>query len=847
MDELLAEFLTETGESLAELDLALIKLERAPDDAPTMSLVFRLVHTIKGTCGFLGLPRLERVAHAAENVLVGIRDGEMTPSARVVSVILKALDGIRSILGGLSVAGAEPEGDDAALIAELDALATGKVPLATVNTTVEAPEQVGEAAPLGQTIRVGVGALEDLMTMVGELVLARNQLLQLARTRQIAGVDAEHFNGPLQRLSQITSDLQEGVMKTRMQPIGQAWNKLPRLVRDLALELGKPIELIMRGAETELDRQVLELIKDPLTHMVRNSADHGLEGPATRRAAAKPDTGAISLDAFHEGGHIVIEVTDDGAGLPLGRIRAKALAQRLTTEAELAGMDDARIARFIFHPGFSTADKVTAVSGRGVGMDVVKTNVEKIGGTIDVLSTPGQGCKFTLKIPLTLAIVAALVVEAAGERFAMPQIGVVELVRTGSDGDTGQGRVEQIGGAMMLRLRGRLLPLVSLAEVLRLGPPRLTTGAVSTPTIVVAKIGAATIGIVVDRVFDTEEIVVKPIASILRDLTVFSGNTILGDGSVIMILDPHGLARAAGLDDRKADSRIVAESAAVTSEQRLSMLLVKVGETLMVVPLSLVARLDRLPRDRLELAGGQVVARYDGRLMPLVAISGTLDMAKPEQSVLVFTGTEHEVENSRSLGLVVDAIVDVVEDVLLVQLTGSRPGILGVAVVAGQAVEVIDTAFWLTQTYPNWLSAGGGIQKRPRLLVVEDSAFFRQLLVPSLGSEGFEVTAVADGEQALALCHASRCFDAIISDITMPGMSGLEFARRVRAETRWAGIPLIAHSSSAMPSDVAAGREAGFTDYVEKSSRDKLVTSIRRCLSPHPWGAASDPAEALAA
>ncbi len=530
MDELLAEFLTETGESLAELDLALIKLERAPDDAPTLSLVFRLVHTIKGTCGFLGLPRLERVAHAAENVLVGIRDGEMTPSARVVSVILKALDGIRLILAGLSVAGAEPEGDDAALIAELDALTTGEVPLATVNPIVEAPEQVGEAAPSGQTIRVGVGALEDLMTMVGELVLARNQLLQLARTRQIAGVDAEHFSGPLQRLSQITSDLQEGVMKTRMQPIGQTWNKLPRLVRDLALELGKPIELIMRGAETELDRQVLELIKDPLTHMVRNSADHGLERLATRRAAAKPETGAITLDAFHEGGHIVIEIADDGAGLPLGRIRAKALARQLTTEAELAGMDDARIARFIFHPGFSTAEKVTAVSGRGVGMDVVKTNVEKIGGTIDVLSTPGQGCKFTLKIPLTLAIVAALVVEAAGERFAMPQMGVVELVRTGADGDTGQGRVEQIGGAMMLRLRGRLLPLVSLAEVLRLEPPRLTTGAVATPTIVVAKIGAATIGIVVDRVFDTEEIVVKPIASILRDLTVFSGNTILGDG-----------------------------------------------------------------------------------------------------------------------------------------------------------------------------------------------------------------------------------------------------------------------------------------------------------------------------
>ncbi len=463
MDDLLAEFLTETGESLAELDLALIRLERAPDDATTLSQVFRLVHTIKGTCGFLGLPRLERVAHAAESVLVQIRDGETTPTAPVVSVILKALDGIRGILSGLTSAGTEPAGDDAALIAELGCLAHGeRPPEITEEPPAEAPDQIGGGPPRGQTIRVDVGLLDELMTMVGELVLTRNQLLRLARTYEVGGIDAEIFGTPLQRLSQITSDLQEGVMKTRMQPIGNAWNKLPRLVRDLSLELGKPIELTMHGSDTELDRQMLELIKDPLTHMVRNSADHGLERPATRRAAAKPEAGSITLDAYHEGGDIVIEVADDGAGLPMGRIRAETLARHLATEAELSTMDDARIARFIFHPGFSTANKVTAVSGRGVGMDVVKTNIEKIGGTIEVASTPGQGCRFTLKIPLTLAIVAALIVEAAGERFAVPQNGVVELVRIGTGG-TGEGsRIERIGATMMLRLRGRLLPLISL-------------------------------------------------------------------------------------------------------------------------------------------------------------------------------------------------------------------------------------------------------------------------------------------------------------------------------------------------------------------------------------------------
>ena len=712
MDDLLAEFLTETGESLVELDLALIRLEQAPDDATTLSLVLRLIHTMKGTCGFLDLVRLERVAHAAESVLVQIRDGGVAPTVAVVSVILKALDRIRAILSGVTATGAEPAGDDAALIAALiaalDGLASGEprsVPAEEPLT--DAPDQTGGGPLPGQTIRVDVGLLDELMTMVGELVLTRNQLLRLSRTRQATGIDPESYSLPLQRLSQITSDLQEGVMKTRMQPIGNAWNKLPRLVRDLGLELGKPIELTMRGAGTELDRQMLELIRDPLTHMVRNSAGHGLECPATRRAAAKPETGAITLDAYHEGGDVVIEIADDGAGLPLGRIRAEALARRLVTEAELAKMDDARIARFIFHPGFSTADEVTAVSGRGVGMDVVKTNIERIGGAIEVTSTPGQGCKFTLKIPLTLAIVAALIVEVAGERFAMPLTGVIELLRIGMGGAGAESRIERIGETTMLRLRGRLLPLVRLADVLRLGRTPLAGAMVPPPdpTIVVARIGVAIVGLAVDRVFDTEEIVVKPVASILRALTVFSGSTILGDGSVIMILDPKGVAQAAGVNGHDGDSRVAPAYNPVTSDERLPMLLVKAGGGLMVIPLSLVARLDHVPCDRVEYAGGQAMTQYRGRLMPLVAISGALDMTRPDQAVLVFTDTEHPTGRDRGVGLVVDAIVDVIEDTLQIQPIGSRPGVLGTAIVGGQAVEVIEPGFWLTQVFPDWFTA----------------------------------------------------------------------------------------------------------------------------------------------
>ncbi|HBK08354.1 MAG TPA: hybrid sensor histidine kinase/response regulator, partial [Acetobacteraceae bacterium] len=396
MDDLLSDFLTETNESLAELDIALVTLERTPDDAETLSFIFRLVHTIKGTCGFLGLPRLERVAHAGENVLGKLRDRSLAVTPDIVSDVLAAIDQIKAIVAGLSATGAEPAGDDTKLIAALNATASREQPSAAaveVNTIVPAPpppiiepaapeppppvSPVATAAPsvqtappapppaaAAQTIRVTVDVLEDLMTLVSELVLTRNQLLQLARTHENGA-----FTVPLQRLSHITSDLQEGVMKTRMQPIGNAWNKLPRLVRDLSHDMGKKIELTMIGADTELDRQVLELIKDPLTHMIRNSGDHGLETPAERRAAGKPETGTIMLNAFHEGGYIILEISDDGRGLAVDRIRAKALSNGLATEAELAGMTDGQIQRFIFRAGFSTAAAISAVSGRGVGMD----------------------------------------------------------------------------------------------------------------------------------------------------------------------------------------------------------------------------------------------------------------------------------------------------------------------------------------------------------------------------------------------------------------------------------------------------------------------------------------------
>ncbi|MDI3307420.1 MAG: chemotaxis protein CheW [Acetobacteraceae bacterium] len=842
MDDLLADFLTETQEGLVTLDAALVRLEQAPDDAPTLSEVFRVVHTIKGTCGFLGLGRLEAVAHAAENVLGRYRDRSLSVTRDGISLILRALDSIRAIVAGLEATGAEPEGDDAPLIAALNAAAAGEAPPAAPQPEASAPavpagpatatlppapaaEPPPEAPPANappQTIRVSVEVLEDLMVLVSELVLTRNQLLQLARAEENSA-----FAVPLQRLSHITSDLQEGVMKTRMQPIGNAWAKLPRLVRDLGVELGKRIELEMRGAETELDRQVLELIKDPLTHMVRNSADHGLETPEERRRAGKPETGRIMLNAYHEGGHIIIEIADDGRGLNVEKIRAKALAQGLATEAELAAMSEREIQRFIFRAGFSTAAAVTAVSGRGVGMDVVKTNMERIGGTIEVRSEEGRGTAFVVKIPLTLAIVSALIVEAGGERFAIPQIGVVELVRVGGEGAP---RLERIKDALVLRLRDRLLPLVNLARLLRLDAAATEEGGF----VVVTQVGAHVFGIIVDRVFDTEEIVVKPVAPILRHVTIFSGNTILGDGSVIMILDPNGIARATGVGGEAMEGESgrgeSLPGALADTDARTALLLFRAGdETPKAVPLGLVARIEDIPREQIETAGGRPLVQYRGRLMPLVPLSGTWDpVAMPtRQPVLVFS------DGDRSMGLMVEEILDVVEERLVIDPAGERPGMLGSAVIGGKVTEMLDTAWWLRQAGEDWF--GSNASESPgagrRVLVVEDSAFFRSLVVPALGAAGYAVTAVADAREALRLRDAGAMFDAVISDIAMPGMDGFALAAALREGGAWRDLPLIALTGRAEPADIERGRDAGFTDYVAKFDRAALLESLRQCLA----------------
>jgi two-component system, chemotaxis family, sensor kinase CheA len=869
MDDLLSEFLTETNESLAVLDLELIKLEQNPDNPALLSNIFRIVHTIKGTCGFLGLPRLERVAHAAENVLGKIRDGELAVTPQAVTLVLESLDRIKSLLSALEDKEAEPEGDDSALIERLDHAAGGPpeapapgfrraapppprpapVPEpATIETVEEeapapaaaAPRQVVHAEPLhdpmmesresavaAQSIRVNVDVLENLMTMVSELVLTRNQLMQILRTQK----DTD-FGSPLQRLSHITTELQEGVMRTRMQPIGNAWAKLPRVLRDLSQELGKKIDLQMFGADTELDRQVLEMVKDPLTHMVRNSADHGIEPPEERLLLDKAETGTITLNAYHEGGHIIVEISDDGRGLDLGRIKQKAVTLGLASESELAGMTEQQIHQFIFRPGFSTASSVTNVSGRGVGMDVVRTNLEKIGGTVEMKSHAGRGSTFTIKIPLTLAIVSALIVECGAERFAIPQISVVELVRATAHADVS---IEWLNNAPVLRLRDRLLPLVSLYELLKLGRP---ADRPKETFIVVTQVGTHSFGIIVDRVYDTEEIVVKPVAPILRNIPMFSGNTILGDGSVIMILDPNGIAASAGEIAGTAGG-VRAEpvaARAVVRDNLTSLLLFRVGGGApKAVQLSLIARLEEIDLAQIEYSNQRPVVQYRGKLMPIVTIDSTPPVGEGRRPILVFADRDH------IMGLVVDEIVDIVEEELKIELTIDRPGLVGSAVVAGKATDIIDAGYYVTQTYSDWfgkptlaieshaqeVASEGG----KRLLLVDDSPFFRNMLTPLLAAAGYDVTTADSGDHALQLCASGEDFDIIVSDIEMPGMSGFEFASAIKSDSRWQGTPLVALSAHASQKDIDRGRAAGFSDYVPKFDREALLATLSEAMN----------------
>lgn len=775
MDEVIEEFLVESYENLDQLDQDLISLEENPGETSTLASAFRTIHTIKGTCGFLGFGHLERVTHVGENLLSKLRDGELQLDAEITTALLRMVDAVRTMLGTIEATRTDGDDEHPALVELLSALSEGRAtPGTTPSGAVDeldeldestdgdgssepplvgqqlvdagavgpddvtlalAEQELGDDRPLGEilvdhgsvepevvaatvggavpetgatpaagpgdtrhglsdsTIRVDVGVLDQLMNLVGELVLSRNNIVQ-----HLGGSQEPAVLAASQRLDLVTGELQESVMKTRMQPIRNVWSKFPRVVRDLAISCGKQVRMETEGEETELDKTILEAIKDPLTHIVRNSVDHGIEAPEVRRAAGKAPEGVLRMKAYHEGGQVIIEIVDDGGGIDVTKVVAKAVERGILSPQQAANIGERDAMHLIFAPGFSTAAAVTNVSGRGVGMDVVKTNIEKIGGTVDVSSELGVGTTLRIKIPLTLAIVPAVVISCAGERYAIPQVDVLEVVRL--DGDATTESVEMLHNAPVYRLRGKLLPLVDLRHELERPPADLDT-------LTIAVLGAddRQFGLIIDGVVTTEEIVVKPLGRLLRNVPCFSGATIMGDGTVALILDVVDIARRSGVLAATREALLAeSETSSDTTRSNTDGVLVVAGGNGQRVAISLadVARLEELDPSVVEVSGGREVVQYRGELLPLVQLSelGAFGYAEQQEGpvVVVVLGWR-----GRQVGLVVSEIVDIANGGEVLAADGSTPTM----VVLDRVTDVLDVDRALGSVLP-WLDAPDG-------------------------------------------------------------------------------------------------------------------------------------------
>ena len=843
--DVIREFLVESHENLSRLDQELIELESHPKDAALLASVFRTIHTIKGTSGFFAFSTLEKIAHQAESLLSQLRDGQRELNPSLVSLILETVDATRKVLASIEATGKEGPEQFEDLTVRLRAAVQGaagsesqpthgKLP----GTGLEQGDESGAAEPADvakseqdatrssaaadANIRVGVGLLDKLMDLVGELVLTRNQILQFNTEREDAALNATS-----QRLNLITTELQEGVMKTRMQPIGMVWNKLPRVVRDMAVSLGKQIRLEMDGAETELDRTIIEAITDPLMHLVRNSCDHGIEPPELRQRAGKPCQGKLTLRAYHEGGQVNIEIGDDGAGVDVERVKQKAIEKGLLRLEQAQKLCDREALNLIFQPGFSTAQAITKVSGRGVGMDVVRSNIEKIGGVVDVFSRPGEGTTVKLKIPLTLAIIPGLVVNSGGERFVIPQVSLLELIRL--EGDSSDKHIEYVHGTPVYRRRGSLLPIAYLNQVLKLKSAEQAEAV----SMVVLQAEDRQFGLVVDGINDTQEIVVKPLGKQLKGLTVYAGATIMGDGRVALILDVLGIGQCSGvLADSREQARGASEGKAQSAIDQQRLLLFRAGSfERLAVPLSLVARLEEFPRSSIEHAAGCQVVQYRNRILPLVLLRDILEPGAPDREqtadpaqVIVFNDGDH------SIGVVVDQILDVAEEAVTVRQNSNRKGILGSGVVGKRVADFVDLNHILRSAARDWFQEAHTAVSGKTILMADGSAFSRGLMRSGLDMAGHHIIEAANLDESLRELE-QHPVDIVVAALDLPpnGSSALRAAMGRRPE--WEGIPLLALADSADQLRKLAGQAMDYADCQTKSDREALLESVARLAS----------------
>lgn len=825
-EELPPEFYAEVREAMEHVSSSLMKIESGDMSKEMVNSVYRAIHTVKGASQLFELEAASKLAHAMESSLEKLRTEEMVHlEPDFLSVLLESVDLINHCVHDPTNSNVMKEVHSKVALLEKffqEDRSTKEVRPALVKEAVENKAPLENKDAVDTTIRVQVSLLDRLMTLMGEMVLVRNQVLQYTEK-----CDDMEFTRLSQKLNQVTSELQDETMKTRMQPIGNILTKFQRMVRDLSASLDKKIQLKLIGTETELDKSLIEAVKDPLTHIVRNSCDHGLESPAERMSVGKNETGTITVEAYHEGGQVIVSITDDGRGLKRDKILSKAVEKGILNSAQAETLSDREILNLIFMPGFSTAGTISNVSGRGVGMDVVKSNIQKIGGLVEISSEEGAGTQIILKIPLTLAIVPALIVKAENDRYAIPQVKLVELIRVESKS------IEYIQGRPVYRLRGNLLPILNIKEVFGL-ETAADTFKQEDINIVVLHSQTQIFGLAVDEILDTYDIVVKPLAKFLKPLSIYSGATVLGDGNVAFILDVFGIAQK-HLEQDNLDRAQAAKHLDFDLEENelKEFVSIKLGsQTKHAIPLSMVNRLEEYRPDSFEYSGTQKVLRYRGQVLPIISLNSIFDYevsTEPKEVVSIIVVNIGE----QLFGVEVDQVLDIFSSrAYLDQNFTSHPCIEGNLVEDSEIVVIVNLEK-IIQEYQEknrkHLNIPGKVGKR--ILLVEDTESIRIKTRDTLVDAGYSVVCAVDGVDALKkLAEHKLQFDLVVSDIEMPRMNGYELVSKLRTIERMKKTPIIAFTTRNTEADLAKAKESGFTSFLEKSKFKLLNLLINECL-----------------
>jgi len=865
-EDILQDFLVEAKEGITNLEEGFIELEKDKENVEILKALFRTMHSLKGAAGFFGFKTLESIAHFSEDILSKLRDGLIEPEEDVIDILLKAVDYIKYIIGYIEKNKEEPVEDrildflvelsnfneklkkkvqekpkertpeekkaeepkvekeklEEEVVEEKKEEEKKKAeevkPVEPVKKEKKEEAVVTPHIELTEThIKVDVKLLDQLMNLAGELVLARNRVVQLSQKLM-----DEELGRSVQILSMITTEMQETIMKTRMQPIGMVFNKFPRIVRDLSKALGKKVNLHLEGTETELDRSIIEAIKDPLTHLVRNAIDHGIEPPEERVQIGKSAEGTLILRAYQEGGQVVIEIEDDGRGIDVEKIKRKAVEKGFMTLEEAEKASEKELLSLIFKPGFSTAETVTQLSGRGVGMDVVKSNIEKLGGSIEINTVRGKGTTVKIKIPLTLAIIPALIVTSGNYRYAIPQVNLKELVNVEPEKD-----LLKLGNTEFYRLRGEIIPVLRLSEILKDNGKK-----VEQRNLVILTTGERFIGLLVDKIFASEEIVVKPLGKWFKNIPIYSGATIMGDGKLALILDVIGLSQFVGISMEEVEKKYESAKAKIrtSSEETIFILLFDVGKDRLALPIALISRLDKIKASEIQISGGKEIIIYRDKVIPVIRLENYLPLQgasdQENYNVLFFT------ERGKTCGILCSNIVGTLETTLDVEEgIYNNPGILGHRIIDGKTVLFIDIYKIIEMYDPDWFIVKGKVEeKAKKILLAEDSPFFRGMMQNYLKGAGYEVEVVENGKEALNKLLSGEKFDLIVTDLEMPEMDGFDLIKEIRSNPDYKNIPIIVVTSLAGEDIRRKALEIGANSYEIKLNREKLLKEIETLL-----------------